>query len=73
MNGGALHFGIVSVFLAQIAGIDLSLLHYANIVFLALVLSIGTAGVPGGTLVMMPIILVSIGVPPEYIAILYWY
>lgn len=69
MNGGALHFGMTSVFLAQIAGVDLTLFHYANIIFLALVLSIGTAGIPSATLVMMPVLLTAIGVPVEYIGI----
>ena len=69
MNGGSLHFGLTSIFLAQIAGIDLTLMNYLNIAFLSLILSVGTAGIPSATLVMMPILLMSIGVPPEYIGI----
>lgn len=69
MNGGSLHFGLTSIFLAQVAGIDLAIIDYLNIAFLSLVLSIGTAGIPSATLVMMPMLLISIGVPPEYIGI----
>lgn len=69
MNGGSLHFGLTSIFLAQIAGIDLAIMDYLNIAFLSLILSVGTAGIPSATLVMMPILLISIDVPPEYIGI----
>ena len=69
MNGTSLHLGLTSIFLAQVAGIDLYFIQYIHIVVLCIVLAVGTAGVPAASLLMMPVILITIGVPPEYVGI----
>jgi Na+/H+-dicarboxylate symporter len=66
MNGTSLHLGVTSIFLAQVAGIDLHFTQYIHIVVLCIVIAVGTAGVPGASILMMPVILITIGVPPEY-------
>lgn len=69
MNGTALHLGATSIFLAQVYGIELGMFQYIQIIILAMILTLGIAGIPGASLVAMPMILSAIGVPVEYIAI----
>jgi Na+/H+-dicarboxylate symporter len=68
LSGTTLHFGITSIFLANIFGADLSMIQYVQIVALSIMLTMGAAGIPSASLVMMPVILSAIGVPPEYVA-----
>lgn len=68
-NGTALFEGITVLFLAQVWGVDLSLAQQATVMGLAIVAGIGTAGVPGGAWPYIAIILVSIGVPAQAIAL----
>lgn len=69
MNGTALHLSVTSVFLAQVFGLDLGIFQYIQIVILSMILTLGVAGIPGASLVAMPMILSAIGVPVEYVAI----
>jgi Na+/H+-dicarboxylate symporter len=69
MNGTALHLGATSVFLAQVFGASLGIFDYIQIVVLSMILTLGIAGIPGASLVAMPMILSAIGVPVEYIAV----
>ncbi len=69
-NGTALYEGIVVLFLAQFFGIELSIGQQATVVFAAVVAGIGTAGVPGGSLPVIVLILQSVGVPGEGIGII---
>jgi Na+/H+-dicarboxylate symporter len=57
------------LFVAQAFGIDLSMADYATIVVTATLASIGTAGVPGAGLIMLSLILNTVGLPMEGIAI----
>jgi len=70
MAGTALYQAVASTFLAQIFGIELSLAQQAMIVALATIIAVGSPGVPGGSIVMMVIVLQAIHVPPEGIAII---
>lgn len=70
-NGTALYEGITVLFLAQCFGIDLSLSQQITVIMLAILGGIGTAGVPSGSLPIIMLILISIGVPGESIAIIY--
>lgn len=70
MDGTSLYQGVAAVFIAQIMGIDLSIFDQLMIVFTATLASIGAAGVPGSGLVMMVIILQSVGIPVEGLAII---
>ena len=64
-NGTALYEGVTMLFLAQAAGVELGLAQQAVIAGYALIASMGTAGVPGGTLPMVAAVLASLGVDPE--------
>lgn len=68
MNGTALFEGCVVLFVAQIFGIELTLLQQATVVLLAVVTSIGAAGVPGGSLPLLMLVMAQVGVPAEGIA-----
>ena len=70
MNGTALFEGCVVLFVAQIFGIDLSIAEQATVVLLAVVTSIGAAGVPGGSLPLLMLVMAQVGVPAEGIAII---
>jgi DAACS family dicarboxylate/amino acid:cation (Na+ or H+) symporter len=69
-NGTALYEGITVLFLAQVFGVDLSLSQQVVVVLLSMLAGIGTAGVPGGSLPLVVLVLQSVGVPPEGIAII---
>ncbi len=65
MDGVAIYLGICSVFFAQITGIDLTWQQYVIIIFTSTIGSIGAAGFPGGSMVMMGMVLSSVGLPLE--------
>ena len=68
MDGTAMYLGLVTLFGAQLFGVDLSWGDYFVIALLATVGSIGAAGIPGGGLVMMGAVFSAVGVPLETIA-----
>jgi len=70
MDGTALYQAVAAVFIAQALGIPLDLSAQVTIVFVALLASIGTAAVPSAGVVMLVVILESIGVPIEGIALI---
>ena len=70
MNGTALYEGVTVLFLAQVFGVPLSLGQQGVVLVLAVLTAIGTAGVPGGSLPLMMVVLASVGVPAEGIAII---
>lgn len=65
MDGVAIYLGICSVFFAQIVGIDLTMSQYLIIILTSTIGSIGAAGFPGGSMVMMGMVLTSVGLPLE--------
>jgi DAACS family dicarboxylate/amino acid:cation (Na+ or H+) symporter len=69
-NGTALYEGITVLFLAQFYGIDLGLGQQLMVVLLSILAGVGTAGVPGGSLPMVVMVLQTIGVPAEGIGII---
>ncbi|TCO78471.1 dicarboxylate/amino acid:cation symporter [Chromatocurvus halotolerans] len=70
MNGTAVYVGITVLFLAQVFGVDLTLGQQVVVAMLGVITAIGAAGVPGGSLPLIMVILASVGVPPEGIAII---
>ncbi len=70
MNGTALFEGVAAVFLAQVFGISLDLPQQLLIVALSVLTAIGTAGVPGGSIPLLVLVITSVGVPAEGIAII---
>lgn len=69
-NGTALYEGVTVLFLAQLAGVDLTLAQQLMIVYLAVLGSIGTAGVPAGSLPFVVGVLAMVGIPTQLIAII---
>ncbi len=70
MNGTALYECAAAMFLAQAYGLDLSFGVQFSIVFIALLTSVGVAGVPSASLVAIAIILGAVGLPMEAIGVL---
>jgi len=69
-NGTALYEGITVLFLAQVFGIELGFGQQATVVLMSVLAGIGTAGVPGGSLPLIAILLTTVGVPAEGIGII---
>jgi DAACS family dicarboxylate/amino acid:cation (Na+ or H+) symporter len=69
-NGTALYEGVTVLFLAQLAGVDLSLGQQLMVAYLAILGGIGTAGVPSGSLPFIVVVLTTIDVNPGLIAII---
>ncbi len=70
MDGTSLYQCIAAVFIAQIFNIDLSIADQFTILLTALLASLGSAGVPGAGMVMLVIVLKSVGIPLEGIALI---
>ena len=71
MNGTALYECVAAMFLAQAYGLELSFGMQFSVVLIALVTSIGVAGIPSASLVAIAIILGAIGLPVEAIGVLF--
>ncbi len=69
MDGTALFEGVTVLFIAQVFGIDLALNEQILVVLMSVVVSIGAAGVPGGSIPLLMIVLSMVGAPMEGIAI----
>ncbi|TMO80048.1 dicarboxylate/amino acid:cation symporter [Pseudoalteromonas sp. S3776] len=69
MDGTALYQGVLALFIAQAFGIDLTTTDYLTIIATATLASVGTAGVPGAGLIMLSLVLTTVGLPLEGIAI----
>lgn len=63
MDGTALYVGAATVFVAGVAGIDLSFVQLAEVVLVGVLASIGTAGVPGAGLIMLSLAISQAGLP----------
>ncbi|GGG71432.1 proton/glutamate symporter [Salipiger pallidus] len=70
MDGTAIMQGVATVFLANVYGIDLGVGGYVTVIAMAVLASIGTAGVPGVGLVMLTMVLTQVGLPIEGIALI---
>ncbi len=69
MDGVAIYLGVASVFMAACCGIDLTLSQYMAIAFASTVASIGTPGIPGGSLALMAMVFASASIPVECVAV----
>lgn len=70
MNGTSLYEGVTVLFLAQVFGVDLDLGQQLVVILLSVLMAVGAAGVPGGSLPLIMIVLATLGVPPQAIAII---
>lgn len=69
-NGTAIFEGITVLFLAQVYGIDLGLGQQIYVVLFSILAGVGTAGVPGGSLPLIMVLLHSVGIPAEGIGLI---
>jgi DAACS family dicarboxylate/amino acid:cation (Na+ or H+) symporter len=69
-NGTAMFEGVTVLFLAQFFGVELSLADQLFVMLVCILAGIGTAGVPGGSLPVIALILAGVGVPPEGIGLI---
>lgn len=69
-NGTALFEGVTVLFLAQFFGVELSLAQQLMVMFVCILGGIGTAGVPAGSLPVVALICVMVGIPPEGIGLI---
>ena len=69
MDGTAIYQGVCAIFIASCFGIQLTFAQMLTIVLTATLASIGTAGVPGAGMIMLAMVLQSVGLPVEGIAL----
>jgi Na+/H+-dicarboxylate symporter len=70
MNGLSIKLGLSTIFFAQALGVDLSLADYMVIILTGTLGSIGGAGIPGSFIIILPMMLTSVGLPIEGVALL---
>jgi Na+/H+-dicarboxylate symporter len=70
MDGTSCYQAVAAVFLAQVIGLDLTFSQMLLILATATISSIGTPGIPGGSIVMLMIVLDSVGIPIEGLALI---
>ncbi|MHC1758056.1 MAG: dicarboxylate/amino acid:cation symporter [Negativicutes bacterium] len=70
MNGNALWYSSVAVFVSQLVGIDLTFSQQVLVVALSVLMTIGSPGIPGGIIVLTAVFLKSLGLPIEVIGLL---
>ena len=71
MDGTSMYQAIAAVFIAQVLGLDLDVSQQLTIVLTATLASIGSAAVPGAGMVMLVIVLSSIGISADKIALIF--
>ncbi len=70
MDGTALYQAVIAIFLAQVYGIPLGFVDYLAITVTATLVAVGSAGVPGASVVLIVVVLGSVGIPAEGVAII---
>ena len=70
MDGTAIYLGVAALFIAQAYNVDLSFGNYITIILTSTLASIGSAGVPGAGLILFSLVLTSVGLPLEGIALI---
>lgn len=70
MDGTAILQGCATVFIAQVMGVDLTFIELITVIVMALLASLGTASVPGFGLIMLAMVLTSVNLPVEGIALI---
>ena len=70
MDGTALYQGVATIFIAQVYGLDLTLSQQLLVVLTATLASVGAAGVPGVGMITLALVLKTVGVPVEGIALI---
>lgn len=69
-NGSGLYEGVVVLFMAQVFSVDLSVGQQIQVVLMSMLAGVGTAGIPGGSLPLIVVLMVNVGVPAEGIGLI---
>lgn len=69
-NGSGLYEGVVVLFMAQVFGVDLTVGQQIQVVLMSMLAGVGTAGIPGGSLPLIVVLMVNVGVPAEGIGLI---
>jgi Na+/H+-dicarboxylate symporter len=67
MDGTAMYQGVVAIFAANLAGVSLTIGEQLTVVAIAVLASVGAAGVPGTGLIMLTLVLTQLGLPLEIV------
>lgn len=70
MDGSAMMQGVAVILIAQLSGVEITLSMFMTVILMAVLASIGTAGVPGAGLIMLSIVLTQVGLDPAFIPII---
>ncbi len=70
MDGGSFYQAVSAVFIAQVFGMDLTIAQQLNIVLVATLSSIGAPAIPGAGIIMLILVLTSVGIPAEGLALI---
>ena len=70
MDGTSCYQTIAILFIAQVLGVDLSFADLMVIIGMTVVSSIGTPGIPGGSFVILTMVLGAVGIPAEGLALI---
>ncbi|MDR2385116.1 MAG: dicarboxylate/amino acid:cation symporter [Tannerella sp.] len=70
MDGTSCYQAIAVLFIAQVLGIDLNMSQILTVLGMTILSSIGTPGIPGGSFVILTVVLASVGIPPEGLALI---
>ncbi len=70
MDGTAIYQGVAVIFIAQFYSLDLTFMQLLTVVLTTVLASIGTAGVPGAGMIMLAMVLTSVNMPLEGIALI---
>ncbi len=70
MDGTSCYQAVAAIFIAQVMGIDLSFIQLLTIIGVTTISSIGTPGIPSGSVVMLIMVLSSVGIPSEGLALI---
>lgn len=69
-DGTALYEAMAALFIAQVLGMELTLMQQVLVVLTSMAASVGAAGIPEAGLVTMTMVFMAVGLPVEYIAVL---
>jgi Na+/H+-dicarboxylate symporter len=70
MDGTSCYQTIATIFIAQALGIELTLVQILTIILMTTLSSIGTPAIPGGSYVILAMVLTSVGIPAESLALI---